>query len=182
MSAHIGLTEHRFDIDPIRAELDAHPELWNEYKGRLNHPRSPHRHTDDIWLRFAEENLNDKEGKVDGPHKSVWYPASDALPETKKLALKMFELMDGKELGGILVIRVPPGKEIYKHVDGGWHAQYYEKFAVQISGDPWQEFAFEDGGLSAKSGESYWLDNSFPHWVLNPTMRPWINMTVCYRK
>ena len=181
-SSHIGLTEHRFDIEPIRRELDAHPELWNEYKGRLNHPRSPHRHTDDIWLRFAKDNLHDKERKVEGPHESVWYPASEQLPATKALALEMFELIEGKELGGILIIRVPPGKEIYPHVDAGWHAQHHEKFAVQISGHPRQEFAFEDGSLSALPGESYWLDNSYPHWVLNPTPKDWINMTVCYRK
>ena len=182
MSVHIDLTDHIFNIAPIRAEVDAHPELWNEYKGRLTHPRSPHRHTDDIWLRFAEDNLHDKEGKVESPHKSVWYPASDVLPATKALAIQMFELMKGRELGGILIIRVPSGKQIYPHVDAGWHAQHYEKFAVQINGNSKQEFAFEDGSLSALSGESYWLDNSFPHWVLNPTPGPWINMTVCYRK
>lgn len=182
MSAHIGLTEHTFDVCAVQRELAEHPELWNEYKGRLIHPRSPHRHTDDIWLRFAEDNLHDKERKVEGPHVSVWYPAADKLPHTKALALKMFELIGGQELGGILIIRIPPGKEIYAHVDAGWHAQQYEKFAVQISGHPKQAFAFEDGELAALPGESYWLDNSFPHWVENPTPKDWINMTVCYRK
>jgi hypothetical protein len=179
---HIGLRPHKFDVKPIQAELEAHPELWDEYKGRLNHPRSPHRNTHDIWLRFSEANLHDKDNKDNGPHKSVWYPASDKLPLTKALAEEMFRLSEGKELGGILIVRIPGGKEVYPHVDLNWHAQYYEKFVVQIEGDPKQEFAFEDGSLSAVSGESYWIDNSVPHWVTNPVNRNWTNLTVCYRK
>ena len=178
---HIGLTEHRFDITPIVEELNAHGDLWNQFKGRLMHPQSPHRHTDDIWLRYAEENLHDKVRKVEGPHKSVWFPAAKELPVTKALAERMFECVGAKELGGVLLIRVPPGEQIYPHVDHGWHAKYYDKLAVQIESDIEQEFAFEDGSLSALPGESYWIDNHYPHWVTNPTARPWINMTVCYR-
>jgi hypothetical protein len=180
-SAHIGLLPYRFDVRPVQEELQAHPELWNEYKGRLNHPQSPHRHTDDIWLRFAEENLGKPLERVLGPHKSVWYPAADVLPSAKALAIEMFESVNGREFGGVLIIRVPPGKEIYPHVDRAWHAEYYQKIAVQIVGNARQEFAFEDGSLSALPGTAYWLDNSFLHWVLNPTPEPWINMTVCYR-
>lgn len=181
MSAHIGLTEHNFDVLPIQQELAANPKLWNEYMGRLNHPQSPHRDTDDIWIRFAENNLHDKNAKVEGPHKSAWYPSCDQLPKVKQLAEKMFEIAGAKEQGGVLIIRIPPGREIYPHVDAGWHAQYYQKFAVQIRGNNQQEFAFEDGHLSALDGQSYWLDNSFTHWVTNPTDTDWINMTVCYR-
>lgn len=181
MGAHIGFNLKRFSTDALSRQLGDHPELWNQYTSRLSHPMSPHRHTDDIWLRFAEENLGKPDEKVMGAHKSVWYPASDTLSAGKALAEEMYRYVDGKELGGVLIIRVPPGKAIYKHVDSGWHAQYYKKIAVQISGDPEQEFAFEDGSLSALAGDSYWLDNAYPHWVTNPTTKPWINMTVCYR-
>src|SRR5215469_9044648 len=99
-SAHIRLTSHRFNVEAIQQELAEHPKLWNEYKGRLNHPLSPHRHTDDIWLRFAQDNLGDRNRKVEGPHTSVWYPASDQLPLIKKLALEMYQLIEGKQLGG----------------------------------------------------------------------------------
>lgn len=181
MMEHIGLLPKKFHVAPLKAELEAHPELWNQYKGRLNHPLSPHRHTDDIWLRFAEENLGKPDERVMGPHKSVWYPSSHVLSAGRALAEEMYHFVHGKEFGGVLIIRVPPGKEIYRHVDAGWHAAHYSKIAVQIEGDPEQEFAFEDGSISALPGESYWLDNSHPHWVTNPTSKPWINMTVCYR-
>lgn len=179
---HIGFYGCRFEVGPLIDELVAHPELWNQYKGRLNHPMSPHRHTDDIWIRFAKENLDKPDERVMGPHESVWYPSCHDIPAAKALAEDMYEFVDGKELGGVLIIRVPPGKEIYPHVDLGWHAAYYQKIAVQISGDTEQEFAFEDGSLRALKGESYWLDNSHLHWVKNPTEKDWINMTVCYRK
>ena len=178
---HIGLYPKKFDVAPLVAELAAGPELWNQYKGRLNHPQSPHRHTDDIWLRFAKENLGRPEERVMGPHESVWYPVCTDLRAGRALAEEMFRFVEGKQLGGVLIIRIPPGKEIYPHIDAGWHAAFYKKIAVQISGDPEQEFAFEDGSLRALPGESYWLDNSHPHWVTNPTPKDWINMTVCYR-
>jgi Aspartyl/Asparaginyl beta-hydroxylase len=181
MPSHIGLLHKKFNVQPIITELAAHTELWNQYKGRLNHPKSPHRHTDDIWLRFAKDNLGNPDERVMGPHESVWYPASDTLPAAKKLAEEMYSYVNGKQLGGVLIIRIPPGKEIYPHQDLGWHAQHYSKIAVQISGDPEQEFSFEDGSLSALPGESYWLDNAHPHWVTNQTPVDWINMTVCYR-
>src|SRR6185437_5930281 len=110
----------------------------------------------------------------------VWYPAADALPKTKALAEEMFAITEAAHLAGILIISIPPGKRIYPHVDAGWHAKAHEKFAVQIKGNKHQAFDFEDGGLSALSGESYWLDNSYPHWVLNPSGEDWINMTVCF--
>jgi hypothetical protein len=179
---HIGLYDRKFDVAPIAQELDAHPELWNQYTGRLSHPQSPHRDTDDIWLRFAKENLNKPDERVMGPHESVWFPASNDLSRAKGLAEEMFDFVAGATMGGVLIIRVPAGKAIYPHVDTGWHALHYQKIAVQISGDPHQSFAFEDGGLSARAGEAYWLDNSHPHWVTNPTSKDWINMTVCYRK
>jgi hypothetical protein len=179
--AYIGLYPQRFNVEPLRAALLAHPELWNQYKGRLNHPQSPHRYTDDIWMRFAKENLDHPDDRVMGPHESVWYPASEILASGKDLAERMYRYVEGKELGGVLIIRVPAGSRILPHVDLGWHAAYYQKIAVQIEGHPQQEFAFEDGSLSAMSGESYWLNNAYPHWVTNPTLRDWINMTVCYR-
>ena len=178
---HIGLQSQKFNVRGVQAELALHPELWNEYRGRTNHPQSPHRGTDDIWLRFAEDNLNDPDARVMGPHKSVWYPSANQLPLAKSLAMKMFDLVKGKEMGGVLIIRIPPGKEIYPHVDSAWHAEYYNKIAIQIEGNAKQEFAFEDGCLSALPGQMYWLDNSYLHWVTNPTQKDWINMTVCYR-
>ena len=179
--SHIGVLPQRFNVEPLRQALLAHPELWNQYKGRLNHPESPHRDTDDIWMRFAKENLGHPDERVMGPHESVWYPASETLSAGRALAERMYHYVEGKEFGGVLIIRVPPGRQIYRHVDLGWHAAHYQKIAVQIEGHPDQEFAFEDGSLSALSGECYWLDNSFPHWVTNPTSKDWINMTVCYR-
>jgi hypothetical protein len=178
---HIGLYDRKFDVSPVMQEIEAHPELWNQYKGRLNHPQSPHRDTDDIWIRFAKENLEKPEERVMGPHESVWYPASETLSRTKRLAQEMFDFVDGETMGGVLIIRVPSGKAIYPHVDLGWHAAHYRKIAVQLSADVGQSFTFEDGGLNARAGESYWLDNSHPHWVTNPTPKDWINMTVCYR-
>lgn len=175
---HIGFTGRVHDVSGIQAELAEHPKLWNQYRGRL---RGAHRETDDIWLRFAEGNINDFVGKLETPHVSVWYPAADSLPAAKALAEEIFASTGAGKLGGVLLIRVPPGKKIYPHRDLAWHAAAHKKLAVQIYGARHQVFDFEDGGLEALPGQEYWLDNAHPHWVLNPTDEPWVNMTVCYR-
>lgn len=180
-SANINFTGHHLDVKPLIEELAATNE-WNKYVGRLNHPQSPHRDTDDIWLRYAQENLTKPDEKVTGPHESVWYPSCEVLPSAKVLAQTLFDMVGGKQFGGCLIIRVPPGKQVYTHVDRAWHATHYEKIVVQIAGNRETEFSFEDGGLSPIEGEVYWADNYWPHWLINHSAEPWINLTVNYRR
>jgi len=119
--------------------------------------------------------------KFNDKHFSVWYPVSDELPLTKNLALDVHKEIGG-ELGGVLVTKIPAGKQVYPHVDRGWHAGYYEKFAVQIACAPGQRFCFADGALSPAEGELYQFDNSKVHWVLNPSAQDRITLITCIRR
>lgn len=170
----------QFDIAPLANQLAGHPEIWNQYRWRTEHPRSPHREVDDIWVRYnAIENLGPH---FNEPHEAVWYPVVQKIPSVKALVFDVLHAVGGEHLGGVLITRIPVGKQVYPHVDQGWHAVSHDKYAVQICGNSEQSFCFEDESLSALPGELYRFNNQAPHWVLNPSDQDRITLIICVRR
>ena len=171
---NIRLLPEHYDVSAVQEELK-HTNAWNKYRWRTLHSHSPHREVSDIWLRY---NLIEKMGPhFNDPHEAVWYDFD--LPKSKALAQKIAE--GAKELGGVLITKIPAGCQVYPHIDQGWHALHYEKIAVQIQGNEKQAFCFDDGSLSALPGETYWFNNQSTHWVKNDSDEDRITMIVCTR-
>lgn len=171
-----------FNIIPIVAAIQRNPQLWNQYTSRTEHPDSPHRGLDDIWLRYNDyANFDGDREKFNAEHDSVWYPSADLIP-VKKICLQLMAIVGGERLGGVLITRIPPGGKCLPHVDDGWHAKYYEKFAIQLCGDLKQSFNFENESFSAVAGDAYWFDNSFLHWVDNDSDQERMTLIICIRR
>lgn len=170
------------DVGPLKAQLDAHPELWGQQRARMK-PGSPHTGTVDIWARYRDldayraEFGEDMSHFVD-EHESVWLPPSDDLPAIKTLAS---ELCEGYRLGGVLLTLTPPGGQILPHTDHGWHAEVHQKLYLPIQVTPEMEFGWEDGVMHAREGDLWWFRNDRPHWVNNPTLVPRIGAIFCVR-
>lgn len=174
---NIKLLDSGLNVAPIYWALQSQPELWNEHTTRTADPASPHYGLDDIWARFG-----DPERAQDGAsHDSFWYPSADLLG-IKPLCLDLMRVVEGVELGGVLITRIPPGRACKPHTDPGWHARRYDKFAVQIASAPGQRFCFDGESLETKPGDVFWFDNQYTHWVENPTPYERITMIVCIRK
>jgi len=173
---HIRLLANGLDVAPLKAALAAHPELWNQRNERTAPEGSPHHGLDDIWARFADPATM----REDGSHDSVWYPPADVLP-VRELVFPLMAAVRGERLGGVLITRIKPGQICKPHTDPGWHARYYEKFAVQIEAAPEQAFHFDDGALVTAPGDLYWFDNSHTHWVTNDSDRDRVTLIVCIR-
>lgn len=163
-------------VAPIAQALADHPELWNQKTARTAPEDSPHHGLDDIWCRFADPATM----RPDGSHDSIWYPPAEALP-VKDLCLDLMRAVQGTQLGGVLITRIPAGKTCKPHVDPGWHARHYQKFAVQIAADPSQAFHFAGHKLVTEPGDVFWFDNSFTHWVTNDGPFDRITLIVCVR-
>lgn len=165
------------NVVPMLWALQEHPELWNRNTGRTEDPRSPHHGISDIWVRYANAGVDSSQ-----PHDAVWYPAADFLP-VRELVMPLFGAVGGTKLGGILITHVPPCREVRPHVDDGWHARHYEKYAIQIQSAPGQKFCFEGGDdLESMPGDVYRFDNSVSHWVTNSTVYDRITLIACIRK
>lgn len=177
MNKKIQLVAENFDVAPILWALRSHPELWNQHTARTESADSPHHGLDDIWARFG-----DPERAEDGsPHDAHWYPAAHLLGIIP-MCHDLMHMVQGVELGGVLITRIPAGAACKPHTDPGWHARRYEKFAVQITSAPGQEFCFEGESLESRPGDVYWFDNQHLHWVTNPTPYERVTMIVCIRK
>ena len=187
------------EVDPVLEELEAHPELWNQYTLRTEGYAPAHNAVSDIWVRYRDwaewqaiqRETNDPSGVqaqqlvarfVGEPHESAWYPAIDALPSLRTLIFELMRYFEVERLGGVLITRIPPGGEVKPHIDRGWHAGYYEKIAVQLKSAPGQAFCFEDGGFECEPGTVYAFNNSVEHWVQNPTELERMTCIICVRR
>lgn len=171
-----------FEVSALRDQLAAHPDLWNDFDLRTNHPQSPHRELDDIFVRYnARANFTGDRHAFNEPHLSEWWESAYALPAAMGIALDVMGCVGGADLGMVLLTRIPARKTCYPHTDHGWHARHYEKYAVQIASAPGQAFHVGENSLSAQPGECYWFDNSITHWVTNESAEDRITMIVCIR-
>ena len=170
------------NIVPIVSAIQRNPQLWNKYTIRTESKESPHGNLDDIWLRYNDfSNFTGDREAFNHEHDSVWYESSDVIP-VKPLVMHLMASVRGERLGGVLITRIPAGGRCLPHIDGGWHAGYYEKFAVQLEGDFKQAFCFDGEEFSAVPGDAYWFDNSQTHWVNNDSEKDRMTMIVCIKR
>lgn len=173
---NIELLPLRLNVMELQQELQA-CQGWNLCPLRTQGKRSPHRECDDVWVRWRNTGI-----RPDGSFDCSWYDVADELPSAVALCETLFNLHDGVEMGGVLVTRIPPGKQVYPHIDQGWHAGHYEKFAVQVKGNRKQAFCFDSESLSPETGDVFWFRNDVPHWVTNPTDEERITLICCIRR
>ena len=175
------------NINPILLELKNNPHLWNENNIRTKHPTSPHHGLDDIFVRYSPPDLipddvYDHMEKIKAPHEYVWYDSANYLPSVKAMAYEVMHMVKGERLGGILITRIPAGKECTPHADvGSWQAEYFDKYALQIESSPEQAFCFDGESFSANPGDLYWFYNQNEHWVTNASNYDRITVIFCIR-
>lgn len=172
----IRLLAEGLNVQPLVDALEAHPEFWNLHTGRTENPASPHHELSDIFVRYVQPG-EDPSVK----HDAVWYPCAEVLP-VKELIYPLMTAFRGDILGGVLITRIKPGQICKPHVDNGWHAQFYEKFAIQLKAAPEQTFHFEDEVLVTKPGDLFTFDNSYKHWVTNASTEERITLIACIRR
>ena len=160
------------DVAPLNWALQSNPQFWDQNRMRTESASSPHRDASDIYVRYAANP------RAQGAHESVWYPCADVLG-VKPLVYDVMRFVEGDRLGGVLITRIPAGKEVFPHVDSGWHADTYRKFCVQVQSAPGQKFIVEDETLEPKPGDLYEFRNEYSHYVTNPTDSIRVSLIVC---
>lgn len=170
-----------FDVAHVLKEIEEHPEVWNRYKARKE--QYAHSQMSDIWVRYNDyNNFDGNISNFNQEHVSVWYPEAYKLPSVIDLCYQVEYLVGGKRIGGVLITKIPPGCSVEPHVDAGWHASYYEKFAVQLKGNKNQAFCFDGYSYSANPGQLYTFDNSRLHWVTNNSDEDRITLIICIKR
>lgn len=173
----IRLLRSGIDVTPMQRALAENPNLWDRQSARTSPITSPHHGLSDIWVRYADQSTY----QADGSHDSVWYEPADYLP-VRDMVYSLMAEVKGEHLGGVLITKIPAGRTCKKHIDPGWHAARYSKFAIQIAADPeTQAFCFPGVELKTKPGDLFWFNNHYEHWVTNDGPHDRITMIVCIR-
>lgn len=167
-----------FDTQPYLDQLALCPELWDvrDFRkvSRYNGQLSPHRESNDIWVRHQSyDGLGDYD-KPDGlesihkPAISEWYPESQKLPAAFDMAEKVCLALGAIQMGGHYVIKLEAGKKVYPHRDFSWHSTYYNKYMVILKTQDGVTFGWDRSGLLIpETGELWNFENDTVHWVVN---------------
>lgn len=165
----------------LLAEVLAQPQLWNTNPCRLSKV-GPHHETEDMVLRYRDETPFRESGdwsKFSDEHLSTWNRTIDYLPTALPLIFDLMRHVRGEVLGGVFLYRVRPQRQIYAHIDRGWHANYYDKFNVCLSSNPQTRFQYETDAMVQEAGDIHWFRNDVMHSVLNEGDTDHIVLTVC---
>lgn len=157
-------------------------DLWGEYTMRSDGETSPHKQMTDIWARYKDPSENLKTGDWSDffiEHDSEWLKD---IPSVKRICSEIMEHVNGSRLGGVLITKLPAGAEITPHVDGGWHATYYDKYLVPILNEDGAVFCYNGVNQHTPNGDVYAFRNDKQHWVKNESVNDRIVMIVCIKQ
>jgi hypothetical protein len=183
MTRSFSIVDAGVNTQPIAAQLDRHPELWNVHSSRSHPSNAYFTGTDDIWLRFrAPDDLKDAAGYVT-PFIPEFYPAWRVLDTVHDLVFAMLAQMRGVMLGGILITRIPPGGQVKRHHDRGrWHAEYFDtKLYMPIATNRDCVNEFHQDRIVLDAGDVVSFDNLRPHAVENNGTTARTTLIVCMK-
>lgn len=169
------------NVMPLMNQIARNKQLWNANDLRSKFPGSPHKAVDDIWLRFQAITEDSTLKGIADEHESINYPAFFELTESHELIFNLSRAVKGERLGRAMVTRLAPGRAINPHVDGGAHAEYYERYHVVIQGLPGSIFRCGDEQVTMQTGEVWWFDNAVEHEVINNSADDRIHLVVDIR-
>lgn len=164
------------DVIPLLNALSAREDLWNEHTIRTAHPDTAHADIDDILVWF-----NDLDGEIVNDIQTMPSRAWFELPQIRPLVFDLMRRVEATQLGRVIITRLPPGKCITPHVDGGAPATFYSRYQLALQSMPGA--LFESGGevINFRMGEWWKVDNRVLHSVTNNSADDRIAMVVDVR-
>lgn len=153
------------NVQPLMIALATHPELWDQNQLRTTHPGTAHSAVSDILVWFNE--IPEDPSVVIDDRQTIPYPAWAALPQLRHIIFDLLRLVEGVQLGRVIITRLPPGKFIKPHVDGGAPAHFYTRFQLAVQSAPGVLFHCGEETLTQKTGDLHLFDNTQKHSVVN---------------
>lgn len=170
------------NIAELSHSIQRQPELWNQNDLRTQYPNSPHIEADDIWLRFNDRKIFEEDPtKIMNDYEAVNYPAWDILPQCHEIVFGLMRSVRGTRLGRVMITRLAPGKKIKPHSDGGYYADYYDRYHCVLQNFPGSYFRAGDEKVTMKAGEVWWFNNSIEHEVINNSAEDRVTMIIDIR-
>lgn len=153
------------NVQPVMIALANQPELWDQNTLRTTHPGTAHADVSDILVWFNE--IPDDPSSVIDDRQTVPYLAWAALPQLRPIIFDLMRAVEGVQLGRVLITRLPPGKAITPHVDGGAPASWYARYQLALQSLPGALFHCGGETVNFRTGDLYRVDNTQEHSVQN---------------
>jgi hypothetical protein len=164
------------NVAPLLVAISRQPELWDQNTLRTKHPQTAHSAVSDIWLMFNEVGKDVANDLIVRP-----YPAFEKLPQAREIIFDLMRLVQGVTLGRVIITKLPPGKKIAPHVDGGAPATYFTRYQVALQSLPGALFTIADETVQFESGDVWMINNKKEHSVINNSRDDRIVMIVDIR-
>src|SRR6184192_3633048 len=119
------------NVTPLLSALQRQPELWNAHPIRTKHPGTAHSEVSDILCRFndiAEFERTGDPTTITDDKECIAYPAWEKLPQLRPIIFDLMRTVEAVRLGRVIITKLPPGKSITPHVDGGAPAEYFGRY------------------------------------------------------
>lgn len=180
---HFKLIADGIDVAPLRAQIEAHPEIWNVHTNRTGFEGSPFAGSSDCWLRYRDPAELRETADYKAPHWSVNYPAWNLLPAAQEIVFDLARIVRAVHIGGVLLTSIPAGGRILPHDDrGSWHAETMNlKVYVPVKANDYCVNHCGDESLVIKVGQAVSFDNLVTHSVENNGDSERVTLICCYR-
>jgi hypothetical protein len=161
---HFVKIAENVDVLPVMAALGANGALWDRFPLRTQHPGTAHAQVSDILVLFNDIEhttgvVNDRE--------VIAFPAWRVMPQLRPIIFDLMRRVEGVRLGRVIITRLPPGKTITPHVDGGAPAEYFTRYQIALQSLPGVLFRIGEETVNFRTGEVWQIDNQTEHEVIN---------------
>lgn len=152
------------DVIPVMNALAGKPHLWNQNRLRTEHPGTAHSQVSDIWVWFNDPI--DPKSVIDD-REVIPFPAWSELPQLRPIIFDLMRRVDAVRLGRVIITKLPAGKRITPHVDGGAPAEYFTRYQIALQSLPGSLFHIGDETVNFRTGECWRINNRETHSVEN---------------
>lgn len=177
------------DVMPVLIALHRHPELWGRRTFRQTVKANSE--TECILLRYQnapQENLYrynlSTMDDCEAAHRGLeCYDMEEysLLPEVRPIVRLIMDRVGAERLGRVLFAKLPPGKRVYPHDDGGLYVDYYHRVVVPIQAECGNISRIGDEHNIMLPGEAWFYDYKTEHEAVNESNEDRIHLFIDVR-
>lgn len=170
--------------DTIMGLASLSDPMWQLDTYLRDYPQGPFGDTHSVILRFPPRTVHETEELLAQHMESVdiwdcvWYPIAKELPVLQQMVYDLATNMRAERIGRVMVNKLEPGGQVFRHADTPEHANYWSRFHIVLHALPGVDFYCGDEMVNMVSNEIWYFDNRLEHEVINNSKEPRIHMVV----
>ena len=147
-------------LSVLRAELDAHPEMWQLDLSRQRMIKVQ-RDTETIFLRRPPR----RDGStlpLEDVHETTRTRTSHLYPEIMRF-IELFAAENQRSIGRAMLVKLKPGGRVHPHIDEGEYYSRRDRFHLVIASPEGSIMICDGERTLMNEGELWWFDNKKLH-------------------